>query len=73
MKAKLRQTARKTIEKIHADMKTDAALRQAAKDNPVRVLADRGLKLDDIIAAYDAEDWCPQGSTTNPCKPVSIG
>jgi hypothetical protein len=66
MNAKLRKKTRETVEKIHADMQTDPTLRKAVKENPVRVLADRGLDLKEIIRVYDTgwRGWCPGGSPT---------
>jgi len=65
MNAKLQKKTRDVLAQIQADMQKDPKLREAAKNNPIRVLRDRGLNLEEMIAAYDTrEHWCPAGSPT---------
>jgi len=67
MNAKLRKKTRETITKLHADMLADPKVHEAVKKNPIRVLAARGLDLDEIIKVHDTgwrEGWCPGGSPT---------
>lgn len=65
MNAKLKKKTRDALAQMQADMRKDPKLREAAKNNPVRVLRDRGLNLEEMVAAYDArEQWCPAGSPT---------
>jgi hypothetical protein len=68
MDAKLRKKTRETIAKLHADMLADPEVHKALKKNPIRVLVERGLDLDQIVEVHDAgwrEGWCPGGSATN--------
>jgi hypothetical protein len=47
---------KQVIQQLNADMKTDPDLRAAFANNRVRVLTQRGLNQDEIIA------WTEQGS-----------